>query len=65
MWTRVEETWEKLSPGEKSSLRQLNNGPRRPRIPLRHAERLLSLGLAELSLGRLEPTVPGRQLLGR
>jgi hypothetical protein len=36
----------------------------RPSIPFTHAERLITLGLAELSLGRLDLTIAGKQTLG-
>ena len=64
MWTRVKELKDRLSPDEKSSLKQVGRGPNRPSIPCQHAERLIILGLAELSLGRLDLTIPGRQMLG-
>jgi hypothetical protein len=64
MWTRVKELKDRLTPGEKSSLKQVGRGPNRPSIPFQHAERLIILGLAELSLGRLDLTIPGRQMLG-
>ncbi len=35
----------------------------RPSIPFLHAERLIKLGLAELSSGRLDLTIAGKQLL--
>ncbi len=63
MWSRVKELAVRLTPDEKASLEELDNGPMRARIPLSHAERLIGLGLAELSLGRLDLTVPGKQLL--
>ena len=64
MWSRVRELTERLTPDEKRSLEVLGRGPIRPRIPFRHAERLIGLGLAELSLGHLDLTIAGRQLLG-
>lgn len=64
MWARVKEIRDKLSPAEKASLKLLSQGPNRPSIPFPHAERLITLGLAELSLGRLDLTIPGKQMLG-
>ena len=64
MWSRVLELTDRLSPDEKSSLEELGQGPMRPSIPFTHAERLITLGLAELSLGRLDLTIAGKQLLG-
>jgi hypothetical protein len=45
-------------------LEELDQGPMRPSIPFTHAERLITLGLAELSLGRLDLTIAGKQTLG-
>ena len=64
MWSRVVELAARLTPGEKSSLEELDHGPMRPSIPFQHAERLITLGLAELSLGRLDLTIAGKQTLG-
>jgi len=63
MWSRVKELTERLTPDEKSSLEELDHGPAQPGIPFQHVERLITLGLAELSLGQLDLTIPGRQLL--
>ena len=63
MWSRVEQLSDSLTPDEKSSLEELNHGPMRPSIPFRHAECLITLGLAELSSGRLDLTIAGKQLL--
>jgi len=63
MWSRVSELTDRLTPDEKSSLEELDHGPMRDQIPMSHAERLLTLGLAELSFGRLDLTIAGRQLL--
>ena len=63
MWSRVRELAERLTPDEKSSLEELSQGPSRPSIPFDHAERFLGLGLAELSSGRLDLTIAGRQTL--
>ena len=64
MWSRVLELTDRLSPDEKCSLEELEHGPMRPSIPFNHAERLITLGLAELSLGRLDLTIAGKQTLG-
>lgn len=63
MWSRMKGLAERLTPDEKSSLETLDRGPLRQRIPFPHAERLLSLGLAELSFGRLDLTSAGRHAL--
>jgi hypothetical protein len=64
MWRRVVDLSNLLSSDEKSALEELDHGPIRPSIPFQHAERLLGLGLAELSLGRLDLTIAGKQMLG-
>ena len=64
MWTRFKALKDRLSTNEMSSLKELSRGSNRPSIPFQHAERLIMLGLAELSLGRLDLTIPGRQILG-
>ncbi len=63
MWSRVIELSDRLTFDEKSSLEELDHGPMRPSIPFPHAERLITLGLAELSSGRLDLTIAGKQLL--
>jgi len=63
MWSRIAQLTDRLTPDEKSSLEELNHGLMRPSIPFRHAERLITLGLAELSSGRLDSTIAGKQLL--
>jgi len=63
MWSRVKGLAERLTPDEKTSLEELDHGPMRERIPFPVAERLLALGLAELSLGRLDLTSAGRHAL--
>jgi hypothetical protein len=63
MWSRVKELAERLTPDEKSSLEELDHGPWSERIPFSHAERLLTLGLAELTFGRLDLTSAGRHAL--
>ncbi len=63
MWSGVKELVSKLTPGEKSSLEELDHGPMGHPIPFKHEERLMGLGLAELSLGRLDLTLAGKQVL--
>ncbi len=52
-----------LSAEEKSALRELDYDPIRRRLPSAQALRLLSLGLAELSCGRLALTGAGKGAL--
>lgn len=63
MWSRVKEFADRLTPDERHSLEELDHGPVRPSIPFNHAQRLMGLGLAELSLGRLDLTMAGRHVL--
>lgn len=63
MWSRVKELVSRLTPGEKSSLEELDHGPVRHGIPFDHEERLMGLGLVELSLGRLDLTTAGKHVL--
>ncbi len=63
MWSRVRELADRLTPDERTSLAELDDGPLRERIPFSHAERLLALGLAELTFGRLDLTSAGRHAL--
>ncbi len=63
MWSRVIQLSDRLTPDEKSSLEELNHGPMRPNIPFLHAERLITLELAELSSGRLDLIIAGKQSL--
>ncbi len=63
MWSRVTQLSDRLTVDEKSSLEELDHGPMRPSIPFHDAERLITLGLAELSSGRLELTISGKHLL--
>jgi hypothetical protein len=63
MWSRIVELTERLTAAEKSSLEELGHGPMRASIPFQHAERLMALGLAELSFGRLDLTSAGKQSL--
>ncbi len=64
MWSRVKELVGRLTPDEKSALEELDHGPMRHSIPFKIEERLMGLGLAELSLGQLDLTIAGRQSLG-
>ncbi len=64
MWNRVTQLTDRLTLDEKSSLEELDHGPTQPGIPFTHVERLITLGLAELSLGQLDLTIAGKQLLG-
>ncbi len=63
MWSRVKEFTDRLTADEKSSLEELDHGPMRHGIPFSHEERLMGLGLAELSSGRLDLTLAGRHVL--
>jgi hypothetical protein len=63
MGSRIVELTDRLTMDEKSSLEELDRGPMRPSIPFRHAKRLMTLGFAELSFGRLDLTIAGRQSL--
>ncbi len=63
MWSKIAQLTDRLTPDEKSSLEELNHGPMRPSIPFLHAERLITLGLAELSSGRFDLSIAGKQLL--
>ncbi len=63
MWSRVKELVDRLTPDEKSSLEELDHGPMRHSIPFNHEERLMGLGLAELSFGRLDLTLAGKHVL--
>lgn len=53
----------RLTANEKSALEVLDSGVIRCRIPSHEAERLLVLGLAELSFGSLVLTMAGRHAL--
>ncbi|MCH8166928.1 MAG: hypothetical protein IIC03_03240 [Proteobacteria bacterium] len=59
----MKELVSRLTPGEKSSLEELDHGPVRHGIPFDHEERLMGLGLVELSLGRLDLTTAGKHVL--
>ena len=54
-----------LSSGERSALKELGYDPLRREIPPRDSLRLLELGLAELSCGRLVLTQAGRVALAK
>ncbi len=63
MWSRVKEFTDRLTTDEKSSLEELDHGPIQHSIPFNHEERLMGLGLAELSFGRLDLTLAGKHVL--
>jgi hypothetical protein len=63
MGCMIDELRDKLTADEISSLEELDHGPMRPSIPFQHAERLMTLGLAELCCGRLDLTSAGKQSL--
>ena len=50
-----------LSQAELGSLKEIGRGPARGRIPHDHAEKFISLGLAELVMGYQELTVQGKR----
>jgi hypothetical protein len=52
---------EALNEAERSCLKELCRGSGRSRIPSPHAEKLLTLGLAEVLMGHLEMTSTGRR----
>jgi len=58
---RMTELIDTLSDEERASLREIASGPARRRIPHVHAEKFLSLGLAELVFGYQELTVQGKR----
>lgn len=60
MWRKERELLEKLTDEERSSLCDLCRCGCDRTIPGEHAERLLDLGLAELTCGGLGPTSAGR-----
>ncbi|HUF86741.1 MAG TPA: hypothetical protein VMM59_05100 [Thermohalobaculum sp.] len=63
MCSRVDELEAALTPDERGAIAQLGRVAGRPGLPFDMAERLMSLGLAELSFGGLDLTVAGRQVL--
>ncbi len=63
MWSGVKELVDRLTPDEKSALEELDHGPMRHSIPFDHEERLMGMGLAELSSGRLDLTLAGKHVL--
>ena len=58
---RTTEVIGQLSEDERRSLEEIGSGPGRRRIPHSHAEKFLSLGLAELVFGYQELTVRGKR----
>lgn len=61
MRTKESDLFDRLSESEQSSLRKLCRcSCYNQKIPVEHAEKLLSLGLAELTCGGLGPTCAGR-----
>lgn len=60
MWRREQELLGKLSDEEKASLKSLCSCGCSGKIPGDHAEKLMTLGLAELTCGGLGPTSAGR-----
>ena len=53
----------KLTLAERESLSYIGTGPIRDRVPSHHADKLMKLGMVELSCGRLETTPMGRRAL--
>ena len=53
----------RLSQAELGSLKEIGRGPARRRIPHDHAEKIISLGFAELVMGYQELTVLGKRAL--
>jgi len=60
MWSRERELLKKLSDEERASLSRLCGCGCVKKIPGEHAEKLMTLGLAELTCGGLGPTSSGR-----
>ena len=63
MWSKVYEVADSLTLTEISALEELDRGSIRRSIPSADARRLLQLGLAEVSFGRLALTTAGRHVL--
>ena len=63
MCSRVDELKATLTPDERGAIAELGRVSKRPEIPFGMAERLMSLGLAEVNFGGLDLTVAGRQVL--
>lgn len=60
---RTTELLGQLSEDELASLREIGRGPARRKIPFIHAEKLISLGLAELHCGYQELTRQGKRAI--
>jgi hypothetical protein len=58
---KAEQLIGRLTPAERRSLRLMGQASARPRVPVRHAERLIGLGLAELVCGAPDLTAAGRR----
>lgn len=63
MWNKLNEVADSLTTSEISALEELDRGSMRRSIPSAEARRLLLLGLAEVSFGRLALTTAGRHTL--
>jgi hypothetical protein len=59
----ISDALRKLNLSECESLSYVGTGPVRDRLPTTHATKLLKLGLAELSCGRIELTPMGRRAI--
>lgn len=62
--SKAAELVKRLSAAERRSLKQMGAGPLRRQIPVRHAEKLIGLGLAELIFGEPGLTGGGHRALG-
>lgn len=62
---KVSDAVGKLRQSEVQSLAYIGTGPIRDRVPNHHASKLIELGLAEVSCGRLEHTPMGRRAVLR
>lgn len=62
---KVSDAVGKLRQSEVESLAYIGTGPIRDRVPTSHAAKLIKLGLAEVSCGRLEQTPLGRRAARR
>lgn len=63
MCRKVDELQATLTPEERGAIAELGRLPKDGGVPFPMAERLMDLGLAELSCGGLDLTVAGRQVL--
>ena len=61
---KAAELVDRLSVAEQRSLKLMSAGTLQRRIPFRHAEKLIGLGLAELIFGEPGLTGGGRRALG-